>query len=144
MMLSRPSLVPGAALAAVVAAGCGSGSGSDQVREAFNQVRTAVGAGDAASVCSLLGPRAREQIGEIGHGSTDCTTAMRPVLETLTRRGSSAIASSAIADVEIKTTAVAQVEVDGRTIRVPFVKDGDSWRVDSFFGLRPERSVAIP
>jgi hypothetical protein len=136
----------GAVLLSVAAlTGCGDQDDQDKVESAFASVNSAVDERDAAGVCAGLGPRARRQLGALGHDPIPCAQGARMILKWIAKsQGSGSDGDPRLEGVKLVTTAVATVDVDGRSVDVPFVKEGDRWKLDSFYGLAPKPSVEAP
>ena len=138
-----------ALLVALGAASCGGGGDDDRdrIEAAFGDVRDAVAERDEYAVCEGLGAKGRAHLEAMGHPVTpDCPGAVAQMLRSLARRPAAGSPSGRpeIGRVRVRTTAVATIDVDGRRVKVPFVKEGGQWKLDSFYGLTPTPSVAIP
>lgn len=112
----------------------------------FDEVRTSVEDASPAGICAGLGPRARDQLSQLGHGSNGCAKGVAMLLKGLGKgpRGQDRLPRSSVTDVDVKVSATVKVDVADRTIRVPFVVEDGRWKLDSFYGLSPRPSVAIP
>lgn len=149
MTTPRGVLIGSTAIAmAIGAAGCGDGDDQrTRIANVYDDLAAAVKAGDARAVCGHLGPRANKQVRSAGHlVLQDCAAGLRPMLGELKRArdADGSIASPDLSKADVRLTAVATLSVEGRRIEVPFVEDGDEWKLDSFYGLSPRRAVAIP
>jgi hypothetical protein len=142
-------LLPTAATAAAVAiVACGgNGDPRAEIISSYEELTAAVLDRDAPTVCHGLTPRAREHVGLSGHlTSPDCVAGMRPMLQALAR-GREAPRAHGRSDIdvaEISLRAVATMSIDGRRVKVPFAEQDGEWKLDSFYGLSPRPSVALP
>lgn len=145
-------LVMCAAIAlACAAAGCGGDGESerDQLQAALDDVGQALDDRDPKAVCDGLGPVARRQVILVGHGSSrSCAIAVRTWFLKPLHKGRSAMTADdepAIESVEHRQSGitVGVTSVEGRSVRVPFIKEGGEWKVNTFFGLTPKASVII-
>jgi hypothetical protein len=117
----------------------------DRVAAAFADVRTSVEDRAPARICAGLGARARDQLNHLGHGENGCAKGVEMMLAGLARQaGGTGMQSSSISDVDVKLSAVAKIDVGGRTIKLPFVAEDGEWKLDSFYGISPRPSVVIP
>jgi hypothetical protein len=165
-MEARSRLAVCALVAALAVIGCGGGddNGTGAVSDAapsqprltgppaqramgrsIAKLGAAIDRGDASAVCASLSMQARDQLKRVGHGiSESCAAGLRMLLKGVrkTRRTVDYLPAVKAVDPPRPTRrAVATVSVEGRSIRIPFVKDGRLWKVDSFFGLAPQPSV---
>lgn len=149
--------VAGTLLLATTLAACGGSDGGDAeavdsageregIAAAFDAVRGSVAKARPDLVCADLGPAARDQVSKLGHGAQqDCYGGVAMLLEGLKKeRRGGAMPAADVSEVKVKLTAVATLAVGGEKIRVPFVQERGRWKLDSFYGLTPRPSVAIP
>ncbi len=129
-----------ATICAFATAGCGDGDDGDdrqQMEGALSDVSEAIRARDLDAVCSALGVQARRQVTRIGHGEAlDCSDGLRQIRPLLEEMGEDAPTIERV----VTKSALVTVRVKGRAVRVPFVKEGADWKVDSFYGIEPKRS----
>jgi hypothetical protein len=120
-----------------------------QLQEALDSVGRAFDDGDPAAVCDAIGPAARRQVILIGHGSSkSCAMGIREWLLEPIGKGRSGIDDAdkpTVTAVERRQTGVVVgvIAVEGRLVRVPFVEEGETWKVNSAFGLTPKASQII-
>jgi hypothetical protein len=146
----RPVACAAVALACTVA-GCG---GSDegeraQLQAALDGVGQAFDDRDPKAVCDGLGAVARRQVILVGHGSSrSCAFAVRTWFLKPLYKGRRAMRPDdkpTIEAVEHRQSGITVgiTSVEGRLVRVPFVKEGGEWKVNTFYGLTPKASVII-
>jgi hypothetical protein len=144
----KSSVVYVASACLLFVGGCGGGSENeqDQLQSALDDVGQALDERDPKAVCDGLGAMARRQVILVGHSSSpSCAFGIRTFfLKSLTksRRAASEQDRPQVTAVEHRQNGitVGVVEVEGRSVRVPFVKEGEEWKVNSVFGLTPKAS----
>jgi hypothetical protein len=144
IMPRRAALAGLAIMAALASCGGDDESDRDAIDAAFGTVQEALVAKDLRGVCAALGARGREQLSSIAHGDPTCAEGLQALLEGFPQGGRARSVANGARMGSVELRAIATVDVDGRSVKVPFVKEGDGWKLDSFYGLSPTPSVAIP
>jgi plastocyanin len=135
-----------AMVAAVTVTGCGndddsSGPLGPSPKVAVSQLQEAFDDGDDEQICALITKSAQLQAGSMGHGTPK--TCERDVSRALgmideaggwdDSRAPKVVAVGGSGDAHTVTLALGAWRA-----RVPFVKRGDRWRLNGFFGTNPE------
>ena len=112
------------------------GADSDEIAEVFDEVWAAVDDGDLEAICARLGRNGRRQVVNIGHVTLpSCERGLRELVP-----GARAIGvreerpGPEVLDLEVTTSAVATVKIDGRETKVPLVMEEGRWKLDAMFG----------
>jgi len=149
---SMPKLVAASVLCIALAlVSCGESQKNDvaatrdRIAEALDDVRASVSSGNAGRVCAELGTGARDQVSRLAHTNT-CLEGVTMLLKGLkTGRKGTRMPNAEVSKVKISGRgAVATLDVGGESIRLPFTEEDGRWKLDSFYGLNPKPSVAIP
>jgi hypothetical protein len=134
----RAALTAGAAIGVAVAASGCAAEQSDSVGAAavFEDVAQAMEDGDPAALCDTLARRARLQVRDVGHTRlVTCESAVRPMMVGARNLSGDLRPDVDVLGVDVKTSAVAEIDVAGRTTVVPLVVEDGEWKLDGMFGL---------
>lgn len=132
-------MVVALATVSCIVGACGA-SDEDRIRDTFADLQDAFAARDYDELCTVTTAAAQRHVGQLGHEppSGNCKREMRRFVG-MARSEPVEPARPRIVEVVMDGERATAVIVAGGTsrARVPFVKDGDDWKVDALYGGVP-------
>ena len=121
-----------AAVAALAFAGCGAQSDDEKIRAAVTDYYKAFAAGDGEKACAQLSDKARDQF-TLRSRAPGCPAAVaRAVERPDVKKFRNRLGDVSIQGVDVNgRTATADVSAIGSKTKVPLVRDGETWKIDS-------------
>jgi hypothetical protein len=134
-----------AVVAAAIALARGSQDASDADRRAVTvaaeRLQRAFAAGDVHELCARMTRSAAKQAGEVVHGTPEaCEPDMRRAFKVLGMATWVDAGRLSLHDVDVDgDNATVSMARGSQRIDVPLVRDGERWKLDSFFGTSPAK-----